>query len=256
MTKIFLKILVAITFIGTVVVNYLANALPLNNITAGEVSDLYPNLFAPAGITFSIWGLIYLLLGLFVLYYIGVFKKKTTNTKLLDNVSKYFVITGLANISWIFSWHYQIIFLSLILILVILFCLIKIASMIAKANLKGKEYFFVELPFSVYFGWITVATIANVTVLLVSLNWQGFGLPEVFWAVSIIIIGAMTGLWRMLKDKSVAYGLVFVWAYTGIIIKHVSPAEFAGQYPLVIITAGVCAFIFFATAIYLLTSKK
>ncbi len=256
MNKLFLKILVPLTFLGTVIVNYLANALPINNITAGEVSDSYPNLFAPAGITFSIWGLIYLLLGLFVLYYIGVFKKKTTHKKLLDEISKYFVITGLANISWVFSWHYQIIPLSLILIVVILFCLIKIASMTAKANLKGKEYFFVGLPFSVYFGWITVATIANVTVLLVSLNWQGFGLPEVFWAVSIIIIGAMIGLWRMLKDKSVAYGLVFVWAYTGIIIKHVSPAEFAGQYPLVIITAGVCAFIFFATAAYLLTNKK
>ena len=250
------KTLVVASYLGTLAVNILANTLPINNITTGAVSDSYPNLFAPAGISFSIWGVIYLLLGLFVLYTLGVFKDVTRQKKVIDQVSEYFIISSVANMLWIFSWHYDQILASMFFMIVILVCLVKIASALGRRNLRGKEYIFLELPFSVYFGWITVATIANVTVLLVSIGWGGFGLSDAFWTVAVIAIGTVIGIWRMAKDKSIAYGLVFIWAYLGILIKHTSAAGFGYAYPSVILAASICILAFLGCGIAFTVKKK
>ena len=88
-----------------------------------------------------------------------------------------------------------------------------------------------RLPFSVYFGWITVATVANITVWLVSIEWSGLGLPDQIWAVLIIAVAAAIGTVTMLRNRDLAYGLVLVWAFVGILIKHTSQTGFGGQYP-------------------------
>ncbi len=243
----YIKIAVAATFLIMVIVNGLANALPINEITTGQVSDSYPDLFAPAGLTFSIWGLIYLLLAAYTLYQLGLLQedKGTARMELFENIGIPFAISSIANATWIFAWHYDAIGLSLLLMIVILVCLILIASRLRKEEFTLKEKIFIRLPFSVYFGWITVATIANVTTYLVSINWGGFGIPEQVWTVLILIIGAAIGIARMLWDKDIAYGLVIIWAYVGIWIKHASPTEFAGQYPAVISAAAICIFLLF-----------
>ncbi len=222
--KIVSKSLVAILFGGVIVVNYLANALPLNDRNTGEISDAYQNLFAPAGLTFSIWGLIYLLLFVYIVYQFGFFDRKNSAKRngLIDKIHIYFTINLIANIAWIFAWHYDYIFASVFIMLVLLFTLIKIADINREETFSGLEKLYIRLPFSVYFGWITVATIANVTVFLVSISWTGFGIAEYVWTSIILLVGALIGIMRMLKDKDIAYGLVFVWAYVGILIKHIS----------------------------------
>jgi hypothetical protein len=254
MKAIFVKISAAIAYLAVIIVNFLANALPINNVTTGAVSDSYSNLFAPAGLTFSIWGLIYILLGLYILYQFGIFQKGKIRNKLFYKINIYFIISSIANISWIFSWHYNLIWLTLVFMIVILYSLIKIADIIRKEKLSSKEYFFISLPFSIYFGWITVATIANVTAFLVSINWNGFGISNQTWTILIILIGALIGILRMLKDRNIAYGLVFVWAYLGIWIKHTS--VFNNQYSGVIITAISCIVLFLASVVFLLYKKK
>lgn len=133
--SLYIKIISTIAFISMVIVNALANILPINGINTGQVSDSYPNLFAPAGITFSIWGLIYLLLGAFVIYQFFISKK----IKILDEIGIYFIITSIANILWIFSWHYDYIGLSVIFMLIILIFLIKITDILNKENLNLKN---------------------------------------------------------------------------------------------------------------------
>lgn len=254
MNFIFRKISVALVYVIMIVINYLANALPINNIDTGAVSDLYPNLFAPSGITFSIWGIIYLLLGLFVLYQFGVFKKlNLKENKLLNKISIFFIISSVANALWIFSWHYSILWLSIILMLTILFSLIKI-NLIIKQN-KSKELLFLSLPFSIYFGWITVATIANFAALFVSLSWNGFGISENIWTIIILLVGAIIGVLTSIKNKDIAYILVFVWAYIGIIIKHISSVGFNYQYPEIITVASLCIVIFLITIGFILFKK-
>jgi hypothetical protein len=225
-----------------VVVNYLANALPINGIDTGAVSDSYPNLFAPAGITFSIWGVIYLLLAAHTLYQLGLFRssRDTVRPEALTKIGWYFVITSIANIMWIFAWHYDYIWATFILMLVILTFLIKIANITFKESLTVKENWLVRIPFSVYFGWITVATIANVTVLLVSLGWDGFGISDYMWMIIVVFVGAGIGLRRLFKDQSIAYGLVLIWAYAGIVTKHVTTTGFDWAYPLVVYSTVLC----------------
>jgi hypothetical protein len=234
-TKI-IQIMVLITFIGMITVNALANILPINGMTTGDISNMYQNLFAPAGITFAIWGIIYFMLGLYTLYQLGLFGKGKINEKTLEKISFYFILTSIANMLWIFAWHYNFILLSLVLIVTILYYLIKIADIVNNKDITIKERIFVCTPFSVYFGWITVATIANVAVFLVSINWDGFGISPIIWTMFILLVGTIIGILRMFKDVNPAYGLVFVWAYLGIWIKHTSPTGFNNMFPEIIYT--------------------
>jgi hypothetical protein len=244
--NLFFKISVAAGYIAMVAVNFLANALPIGGVTTGEASAAYANLFTPAGITFSIWGLIYLLLLSYTLYQFGLGQKDTgpEREKLFATVGRYFFITSLANSAWIFAWHYGMIWLSVLIMLALLIFLIKIADVVNKEKFSLTDTLCIRLPFSVYFGWITVATIANITVFLVSLGWKGFGIAEAGWAVIILLLGAGIGTVRMLKDKNYFYGLVLVWAYGGIWLKHTSASGFNGEYPIIITTVIVCIVLF------------
>jgi len=205
-----MKALVALTYLLMVSVNIAANTLPLNATRTGDVSDAYPNLFAPAGFAFSIWSLIYLLLGVHVLYQVGLFHTSTATSHrgtLLGKVGLYFSISSLANTAWVFAWHYDVIELSVVLIVVILVCLALITRMVRDANPTRREELFVGVPFSVYFGWTTVATVANVTVLLVSLNWDGFGLADSTWAIIVLLLAMVIGTATMLANRDIVYGL-------------------------------------------------
>ncbi|MFH5836230.1 tryptophan-rich sensory protein [Proteiniclasticum sp. C24MP] len=253
-----IKILVVVTYAIMIVMNALANILPINGKGTGEVSDSYPNLFAPAGITFSIWGVIYFLLALYVLYQMGVLKSGTRdgNRNLLTRIGIVFSISSIANALWILTWHYDQILLSTFLMLAILASLIGINFMTKNAVLSGRERLFIRLPFSVYFGWITVATIANVTTLLVDIGWRGFGISESIWTILILAVGAVIGITTMFSFRDMAYGLVLIWAYAGILYKHISPDGFDREYIFVIIAVSICIFLFVMAEGYLFFSKK
>jgi hypothetical protein len=251
------KIITTVTFLGMVAVNALANILPINGVNTGQVSDAYPNLFAPAGLTFAIWGLIYLLLAGYTVYQLGFFQGYAYAVKkdLLQMIGIIFSVSSLANAAWIYAWHYGFFPLSMLLMIVLLVCLIAINQIINKETLSMREKMFIRLPFSVYFGWITVAAIANATMLLVSLGWNGFGIPEPVWVIAMIIAGMLIGAVTTIRNRDAAYDLVLVWAYSGILFKHTSTAGFAGQYPAIIITVAVCIFLLPAAAVYSMFAK-
>lgn len=245
-----LSILNLLGFVGTVVVNALANILPINNRTTGELSDLYPNLFVPAGLTFAIWGLIYVLLAIFVTYQlIPSIRRDAQKVYFVQRIGPLFFISSLANIGWIFAWHYEMVSLSLVMMLILLGCLIAIYLRlnIGKSEATKAEKYAVHLPFSVYLGWITIATIANVTALLVNINWNTWGLSEQFWAVAVIIVGIVIALSVLFTRKDIYYCLVVDWALLGILLKRLSvtmadrSVEVVTIVGLVLITAGVIA---------------
>lgn len=263
------RIVVAAAYLIMVAVNGLANVIPINGLTTGQVSDAYPNLFAPAGYAFSIWGVIYVLLALFVLYYLGLLDRQEADSRpeWLPAVAFCFVISCLANGAWIFAWHYRSIPLSVVLIVAILSSLGAISVLIAPARWKpGQETYgqqgfqraplLVWLPFGVYFGWITVATIANITVLLVSLGWDGLGLPPAFWTNAVLIVGVLIAVNVILRQRDPAYGLAVLWAYGAILFKHISPAGFNGAYPMVIYAAALGAVLLLAAVIRACLPRK
>ncbi len=245
-----IKIIAGVFYAAMVAVNILANSLPINNRSTGEISDAYPNLFAPAGLTFSIWGLIYLLLAGYAFYQFTKSGQKLEQH--FRKINLFFIATSLANIAWIFAWHYDYIGLSVLIMALLLFLLIRIADILRVLQLTARETIFISSPFSVYFGWITVAAIANVTVFLVSVGWNGFYIADFIWTSIILLIGAVIGILRMRKDKNIAYGLVLIWAYFGILFKHLSASGFGGHYPGIIATVAACLglFIYYTAVIF------
>lgn len=249
----FIKLLVLFSYLLMIVVNALANILPINNLTTGQVSDSFPNLFAPTGLTFSIWGLIYLLLGIYSGY--QLFSKKI-NSKLSNQINTLFITSSFVNSAWIFAWHYKIIWLTVLLMLTLLFILIKIADTLNSENLNLKEKILYKIPFGVYFGWITVATIANITGFLVSMDWNGFGLPDTTWMIIVLFVGLGIAVWRMHKDSNLAYGLVPVWAYYGIWLKHTNLDGFNNAYPTIITAVITCITLLIVSNATLILRKK
>lgn len=236
-----LPIVNIVAFAATIVVNWLANALPIGGNTTGALSDSYPNLFVPAGITFSIWGVIYLFLLCFIVYQArDLFKKEQNGDDTINKIGFFFILSSLANICWIFAWHYKLTWLSLLFMFGILGVLLAIYLRldIGKDKPAFIEKVFVHIPFSIYLGWITVATIANITALLVSLGWNGFGLPEYIWTIVMICAASIITLLVLLTRKDIAYALVIMWALTGIIIKRTNPI-FPPQQGIVI-AAWIC----------------
>jgi len=238
----FLCILNFIGFIGTIVVNALANILPINGNTTGDLSDKYPNLFVPAGFTFSVWAVIYVLLGIFAIYHlILAFKQNAQNPPYIEKIGVFFFVSCLANIGWIFAWHYEILPLSLSMMLILLGCLIAIYLRlnIGKSGATKTEKHIAHIPFSVYLGWITVATIANVTALLVDMNWGALGFSDQFWAVAVITVALVITILIIELRRDVFYSLVVDWALFGIFMKRLAANTPGGENVVLVSIVGM-----------------
>ncbi|MGH0052777.1 MAG: tryptophan-rich sensory protein [Sphaerochaetaceae bacterium] len=242
-----LAFLVALTYLAMVVVNALANTLPIGGMGTGEISDLYPNLFAPAGITFSIWGIIYLLLAFHTIYQ---FRKGNKSIQIS------FSISSVVNILWILAWHHRKIGISLLLMFILLVSLIRINNLIDLQTTNKGSYWALALPFSIYLGWITVATIANSTVFLVSVGWKGWSIGEPGWTVVALVLGVIIGLTWAFRRGDKAYLLTLVWAYAGILLKHTTQDGFASQYPLVIVVVCLSIVLFIIALVLMFVQKK
>jgi hypothetical protein len=205
--------------IATIAVNGLANALPFNGQTTGAISDRFKVLFVPAGYVFAIWGVIYLGLVAFAIY--QVLPSQRDNPR-LRRIGLLFPLSCLANMVWIFLWHYGFLALTVVVMLTLLLLLIGIYLFlgIGRGKVSAGERWLVHLPFSIYLGWITVATVANVTDLLYSLNWNGFGLSPEIWAVVMLIAATAIAVLMSLTRGDWAYLLVIIWAFIGIAIKQ------------------------------------
>ncbi|MEN4012764.1 MAG: hypothetical protein ROW48_12060 [Bellilinea sp.] len=213
-----LRILNGFTLVLTLIVNFLASYLPLNNRTTGEISALYPVLFTPDGYVFAIWGLIYLSLIGFTIYQLLPSQKDNPN---LERVGIWFIAANLFNSGWIFAWHYDLIPLSMILMLGLLASLLTIFLRlnIGKTQVSTADRTFIHFPISLYLGWISVATIANASVLLYALNWNGFGIAPELWTSLVIVVGALLGIAMIRFRGGIAYPLVIIWAFAGILFK-------------------------------------
>ena len=217
----------ALVFGVMLVFNGLAGGTTLlNGRNTAAVSDAYPTLFTPAGFTFAIWGVIYFLAIGFVLYQLGWLGKISgEKDKAITKITPYFVALSLANTAWTLAWQYDVIWLSVILTLTMLVMLVKITNILYKLNYTVREKWLMKMPFSIYFGWLTVATVANISVWLVSIQWDAWGVNPSSWLIAILWIAAAIGVTASLKNKDWLYSSVFLWAYTGILVKHLSAAN-------------------------------
>ncbi len=231
-------------FLVMVAVNMMAVLLPLNGVTSAEVSDKYSNLFAPAGVTFSIWSVIYTLLLVYVVTQFAKMRKKLgldVREDLYRKITPWFIASSLLNAVWLVFWHLEWLWLTVPIMIGLLYTLIKIAeATTAEKWVSWKEYVAVRLPFTVYFGWITVATIANISSWLVSTGFTGGPIKPGAWMVGVVFTGLAVAIAVAAKHRDPAYIAVFLWAYGGILLKHLSDNGFKGMYPSVIIAVTIC----------------
>ncbi|MBW6515931.1 MAG: hypothetical protein K0B81_04845 [Candidatus Cloacimonetes bacterium] len=218
-----IQVINIIGFLGMLIINALANILPIGGKGTGELSAQYPNLFVPAGYTFSIWGLIYLMLLCFTIYQArDLFSNSRKSEELHNKVGLFFFITCLLNIGWIFAWHYELVLFSVIIMLLLLDSLISLYLKlgIGKNDFTLIERLFVQIPFSLYLGWITIAIVANITAFLVNIGWSRFGLSEWFWFWLVILVCVIIEIIVFIKRKDVVFNLVAIWAFIGILVAN------------------------------------
>jgi benzodiazapine receptor len=213
------QIMVVTGVIALIVVNALANILPFNGLNTGQISDRFDVLFVPAGYVFSIWGLIYLGLLAYAVY--QALPSQRTNPR-LRSIGGLFVWSCLANIVWLFLWHYLVFVGTIFAMVALLVLLIVIYQRlgIGRVRVSKGERWTTHLTFSIYLGWICVATIANAADLLWYLGWNGAPLPASWWATMMLAVGVVLAFLMTIFRGDVAFILVLAWAYIGIAIKQ------------------------------------
>jgi hypothetical protein len=212
------QISVILTILATIVINVLANALPINGQNTGEISDRFQVYFVPAGYVFSIWGVIYI--GLIAFAIFQALPAQRENPR-LRATGWWISLGGLANIAWIFLWHYDQFPLTLIAMLVLLGTLIVtyLRMGVCQIKVSTAEKWAAHVPFSIYMGWITVATVANFTSMLDYLNWNGFGIAPEIWMVIVLVAVLLIAVLMNFTRRDVAYTAVILWALAGISVK-------------------------------------
>ena len=205
--------LMVVALTSVIVINALANILPLNNQTTGEISNRLPVLFTPAGYVFSIWSVIYVLL---IVWLVGMWKKSKQHDAAYSKRSTLFIISCILNIAWIYLWHYEEFLLTVVVMIGFLITLI----LLYKTYSVSDNLITSRLPISIYLGWISVATIANISYVLTYYEWDGWGLSDPLWAVIMMTIGAALALHIRYHHFDIAYVLVFIWAFVGIAVRN------------------------------------
>ncbi|ANU11717.1 hypothetical protein A1A1_10656 [Planococcus antarcticus DSM 14505] len=206
-------LLMTIAFIAVVVMNTLANTLPINGQTTGEISNRLLVLFTPAGYVFSIWSIIYLLLAVWIIaFWMRLRKGEIPSSK----IALFFILSCVFNISWLLLWHYEFFAWSIVAMLGYLVALIALYLQYGNSERTFTE----RLPISVNMGWISVATIANISFVLTYYNWSGWGLSDQLWTVIMLTVATALALHIRFHHADIPFALVFIWAFIGIAVKH------------------------------------
>lgn len=222
-----LQISNGIALVSTIIINYLSNTGKINNTTIGEVSKELYSLFTPAGYAFSIWGFIYLLLIGFIIYQGRSLFVKVRNNDFILKTGWWFVISCVANSAWVFAWLYGYTGLSCVFIFLLLLSLLKIVINNAMElwDAPISTILFLWWPFTFYSGWVTVASIANVSSYLVKTDWDGFGISPVIWTISMIGIATLINIMVTWKRNMREFALVGAWALIAIAVANKSEQE-------------------------------
>lgn len=231
--------------VSTIIINYLSNTGAINNTTIGEVSNGINSLFTPAGYAFAIWGFIYLLLLGFIVYQGRSLFVEVRDDDFVLNIGWWFVISCFANSTWVFLWLYGYTGLSCIFIFLLLFSLLKIVMNNAMElwDAPMSVIAFLWWPFVFYSGWVTVASIANVSTYLTKIEWDGFGMSEEAWTIFMIIVALIINLLVTWIRNMREFALVGAWALIAIAYTNYEPettiAYVAGGAAVVLIVSSM-----------------
>lgn len=229
-----LKVLNIFAFIAMVAVNIAAQTMPLGGFTTQEISAFYPTLLTPAGITFAIWSVIYLLTGWFVFQ-----QAFSANDQMTEKTGWLFAVTCALNIAWIVSWHYQMMLFATVIIVALWVCLLQLYRR------TDRQPWHLKTGFTIYYAWITVATAAQLFIYLsVIIPSVHLRMPAVSITVSALLILTGVALLKLMNYSDVFFGLTMAWSVTGVFISHLGPG-YNKMYPGIIALSAIAAAVLF-----------
>jgi hypothetical protein len=221
------QIINAAAYVVTLMANGAAVALPLNGNSTAELSDRFPVLVTPANYVFGIWSLIYVLLGAFTVYQALPRMRRDMHLRSIGYLP---AAIGALNTLWLVCWHFELFALTVPVMLALLGTLIIMHMRLRSPRAEGGAMrWLVGLPFSVYLGWITVATIANISQMLYWAGFSGGPLSQEAWALIVLATGVIIAALMLLREDDWAYALVIVWAYVGIAARQTAAAAVWGS---------------------------
>ena len=254
-----LKLGTSVTFLFVVVISLLANLFRFNGTTTGEVSKIYESMFVPAPYTFLIWILIYTFLLFYVIFIL--FLKSSTledeeKEEFYTHLTVVFGVSSVVNIAWVLSWQYDLMILSMICTCVLFAILTLLVLSFRKMELSKKEIYFIQIPFSMYYGWVIFSIFANATVITNKFSLASTGKPEEYW--TILLIGALTAFTIIFKiiGRNPIYGIPILWGMIGMIYRHVSMTGYAFQYVDIVIELIICSGLWYIMTAYYMFSGK
>ncbi|TWT13457.1 DUF3810 domain-containing protein [Planomicrobium sp. CPCC 101079] len=234
-------LVMTLAFLGIVIFNALANSLPINGQTTGEISNRVPVLITPAGYVFSIWGLIYILFAVWIIgWWIRLKKGEVPSTK----ITLFFTLSAVFNMAWLYLWHYEFFGWSIATIIAYLLALAGLYLQYQNTERKVTE----RMPISINLGWVIVATIVNINYVLTYYNWSGWGLSDALWTVIMLTIATAIALHIRFHHYDIPLALVFIWAFIGIAVKN-------GTDELLVTTASLFLSGVIATGILLIKKR-
>jgi hypothetical protein len=237
-----------LAMLGALIVNVLSNALPLNGLNTGEISDRFRVFFVPAGYVFSIWGVIYIGWFAFIIFQ---FRQSEKASPRMRRLGYWFALSCVFNAVWLFCWHYERFGLSVLVMLALLATLIVsyLRLDVGRVRVSAAERWSVDIPFGLYLGWVSVATVANISSYLYYIHWDGFGIAPQGWAVIMLAVASLLGLGMALSRRDAACLCVFVWAFIGIAVRQSAA-------PLVANSAWAAALLALALAVWSVAQSR
>jgi len=252
--KLFIRSTTVIIYILMIVVNALANFTKFNGVSTSEITAKFDTLLTPLGLTFLVWIIIYVLMGIYTIYQWQIIKvKRHERSDLLTNINIYFNISSASNTIWIISWHQEMIWLSLINMIVLFVSLMRIMKLIkwedALKPFTKEENIKIKYPFSIYFGWITMALLINIFVFLRSISWVGFGISSEIGSILFLLTGLYFSVINIFRYESLTYGITILWALIGIFTRHININGYHLMYPGIIMVIFVSIIVLIAAMV-------
>ena len=235
-----------VVYLLTIVVNTLGAMGYINDMSQKAVSDRYQTLITPAPFTFAIWGLIYLLVAALLLYLI-VRAREQGVARVTDALMPLFIVSCVLEAGWIVAFSYLQIELSTLLIALLLVTLTTLCLRLRAVGHPAGQ--FAPLVFGIYAGWVMIATVANIALMLVKLRWDAFGIAHETWAAVILAVAVLLKLAVNARLKNAVFSLPIAWAYAGIFYIHYSTADYAGQYRIVLWVSLIGGILLLAIAV-------
>ncbi len=222
-----LQILNIIFFGITMYFNYASATGVFNDTTQAMMSGKYDTLFTPAGYAFSIWGFIYLMVFGFVVYQSRSLFMTVRDDSFIERTGWWFILSCIANSAWCYLFVSDEILISTFVIFFMLFCLLQIVVRNAMELVDEPISVIVFLwwPFVIYSGWLTVACIANVTLYLTKIGWDGFGISPETWTIIMIAIATTINLIVTWTRNMREFALVGAWAFIAIAVANTDSNE-------------------------------